>query len=102
MDFENDIDLIDNRSEYRVPVNVNEPVEKVCESADRILGNPRSSDKLLMDQLIKENKMKEQAVEKASHLIDLLTAEVSSHQHTARRQEEDPRRVIINHQPAQI
>jgi hypothetical protein len=101
MDFENDIDLIDNRSEYRAPVSGNELADKVCESADRILGQPRSSDKLLVEQLIKENRMKEQAVEKASNLIDLLTAEVSPHQHAARRQEEDPRGVRGNHHPTQ-
>lgn len=75
-DFENDVDLIDNRSEYRGPVSYNEPLEKVCDSADRVLTAPRSSDKLLLDQLIKENRMKEQAVEKASNLIELLTMEV--------------------------
>jgi hypothetical protein len=70
MDFTDDIDLIDNQSEYNdTHFSHNEPMVKVCESADRMLNGESRTRMFFVDKLVEENKIKEQALEKASSLI---------------------------------
>jgi hypothetical protein len=70
MDFTDDVDLIDNRSEYHgTHFNHDEPTVNVRESTDRMLNGENHTKTFIMDKLVEENKIKEQALEKASSLI---------------------------------
>jgi len=89
MDFADDIDLIEHHSDYDgTDLTNKEPTVKVCESADRMLYGGERTRMFFVDKLMEENKMKEQALDKASNLIELLKVEVRTVRMAAQSQGE--------------
>jgi len=78
IDFTDDIDLIDHQSDYGTDLTNKEGPFKVCESADRGVYGGERTRMFFVDKLMEENKMKEQALEKASNIIELLKVDVQS------------------------
>lgn len=71
--MDDDDDLMGDRSAYHgIQQEYNEPTARGGDKLDIRLDN----DRLLIEKLERENQMKDEAVEKASHLIELLTIDL--------------------------